>query len=224
MKNGTAHAVELKKAWSRHRSAVGELIIPEVPNDLTCLATGILGSSLSEHQAERAVTALLANMADFNEVRVSTPLEVQEAIGEAAPVPLERCQKLIAALQSIYDAENKLSLEKLHSLGRREARQRLEKISGVDDFAAAWVMLWYLGGHAVPVNDRLLDALRRAKLIHAEATRAEVQAFLERHISANDVKYFSMAMRTFEPSKTSKPAKRTGKKAAGDRRTKEAAK
>ncbi len=97
-------------------------------------------------------------------------------------------------------------------MGRRDAKHFLEKLDGVDEFATAAVLLWSLGGHAIPVDDRLLEALRQADLVHPEATRAEVQAFLERNISAAEAKRFCLAMRTFAASGAGKSSAKAAKK------------
>ena len=76
-------------------------------------------------------------------------------------------------------------------------------------------MLWSFGGHAIPVSDPLLASLRAADLIHPTATRAEVQAFLERNINAAQAKEFCLVMRSFAVPKraaSSKSAKPSRKK------------
>jgi hypothetical protein len=80
-------------------------------------------------------------------------------------------------------------------------------------------MLWCFGGHAIPVNDKLLSSLREAELVHPNATRAEVQAFLERNVNATQAKEFCVVMRSFTASKrgsasSSKTVKTARKKGA----------
>jgi len=140
-------------------------------------------------------------MVDWNEVRVSDAAQIAGVIGGLIPKSLRSCQRLGDALQDIYDRENCISLDRLHTIGRREARQFLEELAGTDEYAVAYVMLWGLGGHAIPVNDRLRASLGDADLVHPSATRAEVQAFLERHISASEGKEFSLKMRSFTAKK-----------------------
>jgi len=198
MKNGTLYGSRLKKAYAQLRAAVGKPKLPEPDDPLRRLAIGILGVGWSEPEAERAFDRALAAMVDWNELRVSNPIELNQATGNVVPQGVKRCQELIDALHAVYDLENRMSLDRLHSLGRRDARLYLEKLNGVNEYAVAGVLLWSLGGHAIPVNDGLLDRLREAELIHPHATRAEVQAFLERHIGANDAKEFSIVMRSFK--------------------------
>lgn len=198
MKNGTLYGGRLRKGYAQLRAAVGKVEVPEPDDPLRRLAIGILGVGWNEADTERALDRAITSMVDWNELRVSNAIELNQATGNVIPQGIKRCQELIQALKAVYDRENRMSLERLHGLGRREARQYLEKLNGVSEYAVASVLLWSLGGHAIPVNDRLLANLREAELIHPNATRAEVQAFLERHISGNDAKEFCIVMRSFK--------------------------
>lgn len=208
MKSGTAYGSRLKKAYAAYRKTVPAPTIPEQVDPLRSLGAAIIGVGCSEEEAERAIDRLTSTMVDWNEVRVSNAFEINKAMGQVISDGVTRCQRLISALQAIYNLENRLSLDRLKSIGRREARQYLEKLEGVDEYAVASVLLWSLGGHAIPVNDSLLEALREADLVHPTAGRAEVQAFLERHISAADTKEFCLIMRSFATPK--ERAKRGG--------------
>ena len=198
MKDGTRYAAQVRKVYSKLRQQAPEWKGPEGDDPIRQLAVAILSRECNEEVAQRAVDRLLNSMASWNEVRVSTPAEVQRCLGNTIPHVLARCKHLITTLQSVYDRENRLSLDRFRNLGRREARQRLEELDGVDELIAASVMLWSLGGHAIPVSDKLLEALHRAELIHPSADRAEVQAFLERNISATEAKEFCRVMRSFD--------------------------
>jgi endonuclease III len=218
MKNGTMYAGRLKSAYHRLRDVLPDPTIPEPDDPLRRLAIAILGVSGSDEEAARSLDRAMSQMVDWNELRVSSPFEIHQAIGDAVPHGLQRCQQLVAALLAIYMREHSVSLARLSSLGRREARQYLEKLNGVDEYAAASVVLWSLGGHAIPVNDRLLTALREAQLIHPDASRAEVQAFLERNISATEAKRFCLVMKSF-PAARRREAGREKSRSAKERRT-----
>lgn len=201
MRNGTLYGARLGKAYATQKNAAPKPRTPEPDDPLRRLAIGVLGVACGDDVAERAVNRALTTLVDWNDVRVSSASELNLALGNTVPQGIQHCQRLIAALQAVFDRENKLSLERLRSVGRREARQYLEQLEGVDEYAAASVLLWSLGAHAIPVGDRLLSALRDADLVHPTATRAEVQAFLERHVSASEAQEFCLIMRSFKPPK-----------------------
>lgn len=192
MKDGTLFAGQLKKAFNKLRHSAPEPVIPEADDPIRRLALAVLGEDCGEADASATLDRLLSNMVDWNEIRVSTPDQVNRAMGDKIPDGLERARRLSRALHAVYLHEHRISLERLRNMGRREARQFLESLEGMNDYTAAAVMLWSFGGHAIPVNDALHHMLREAELIHSTATRAEVQAFLERNISASQVKEFCL--------------------------------
>ena len=216
MKSGTVYAAKLKKLYAKLRAAMPKPDIPEPDDPLHRLAVSILGIRAGEERATQAVNRALAEMVDWNEIRVSSAAELHRAIGNAVPDALQRCKLLVRALQAIYDKENRVSLDRLLTLRRRESKEFLDKLDGIDAFAAASVQLWSLGGHAIPVDDRLLDELRKAELVEPSADRAEVQAFLERNVSAADAKAFCILMRDWDASWTGKSR---SKKRAAKRKT-----
>ncbi len=199
MKNGTMYATRLKKAISAAKQSAGKVEVPEMMDSIRQLAVAVMGVSCAPNEAERRVKQLVETMVDWNEVRVSTPLEVCIACGITASDGLEQATQLIRVLRSIYHKENLVSLDRLKSLGRREARQYLEQIDGIDPYTVAAIVLWSLGGHAIPVNDRLLHVLRDGDLVNPESDRGEIQAFLERHVPANQAKEFCLTMQSYKP-------------------------
>jgi len=208
MKNGTVYAAKLKRAFTKQRQTAPPAKSPETDDIVRCLAVSILGVGCSDAESERAVSRALKAMVEWNEIRVSTASEVNKATGNSIPNGTQRCRQLIDALQSIYDCENSVTLDRLAGMGRREARHYLEALAGVDEYSVASVLLWSLGGHAIPVNDKLLSSLRNADLVNPTADRAEVQAFLERHVNAASAKEFCLVMQSLTPKKRP-AAKRT---------------
>ncbi len=211
MKDGTLYANRLKKAYAKVKHGISEADIPELADPIRCLALGILGSDGGPDRAERQLKKALGVVVDWNEIRVSNVHEVAELLGDTGTESLRRCQNLLDALRSIYDRENKMSLDRPKSLGRREARQYLETLKGVDEYAVAYVVLWSFGGHAIPVWNNVLGVLREADLVHPTATRAEIQAFLERNVPASDARAFCLAVGSLGSAKR---AATSGKRAA----------
>lgn len=206
MKDGTAYAKRVKQAFSAQRKKSKQGDPPEFANLVECLAIGVLSRGMGIDRARRAMARALDVMAGWNEVRVSTPVEVIRDAGSGLSGREEDVERMIQALDSVYDREHILSLERLQSIGRREAKQFLEALAGVDDHAQAFVLLWGLGAHAIPVDDALLAALHQADLVHPEATRGEIQSFLERNIPAAKGKDFALVMSDFSPPASKKKA------------------
>lgn len=219
MKQGSIFAARLKKTFSKERQQKVDLSASELDDPVRRLCIGILGGCIGEEAARLGVERMLKRMIDWNEVRVSHAIEIKDAIGHADSELGDACHRLREALQDLYQRENRVSLDRLKGMGRREARQYLEGIKGADGYAVAAVVLWSLGGHAIPVDDRLLAALRAGNLVHPEASRDEVQAFLERNISAADAREFCIVMGKFSPTKGSADKGKSARSGGGGRKT-----
>ncbi|MEE9296880.1 MAG: hypothetical protein V3W34_18195 [Phycisphaerae bacterium] len=206
MKNGTLYARRVKKLLSRLKNTYGRPQIPEEPtNPVDQLILGLLSVETSDAKARRAVTALREAMVDINEVRVSTSAEVAAAIATHVPESIHCADAIRASLNAIFRREHGVTLDHLQKTGLREAKQYLEHLDGVDPGAAASVLLWSLGGHAIPVDRRMHEALRRENCVEPSASRGEVQAFLERNISASDAKMFCLLMNRFSSATAPRP-------------------
>ncbi len=205
MKNGTLYAKRVKDLYHKLK-AQAEKTEPEAPTEPTeQLVVALLGETTSLESGRRALGRLLERMIDLNEIRVSSVNEVAAALGDCVPDPEARADALIRALNAVFRKEHAVSLAKLAGKGMREARAYLESLDGMSPFAAAAVVHWSLHGHAIPVSVPMLSALKAAQLAHPDARLDEVQAFLERNISAGEAHQFVVTM---EPFAHARPASR----------------
>ncbi len=223
MRRGTEYAKRVRRVYRKHRDGAGRRPETAPTEPLEQLVLALLSWEASDTAAAKAYRKLMVQMADLNEVRVSSVREIAAVILEFIPNSTDCAQNISSALDGIFRRENGISLSLLHGKGRREARQYLDSLEGVTPFAAAAVQLWSLGGHAITVNRRLLEALRRANLVDVEAAVEVVQAFLERNIPADQAKDFCHVMAKFALQKgprvapkrdgTGRNKKKAGKKA-----------
>ena len=220
MKNGTLYAKRVKRAFAKLKNEHGVPDMPEPSNPIDQLIIGLLSVDAAGSRAVRAATTLKDAMVDINEVRVSTSAEISAAIGSTVPNSLVRADAVRRALNAVYRKEHAVTLDHLHKAGRRDAKHYLEALDGVDHCAAASVLLWSLGGHAIPVDQRMYEALRKDDLVEPSASVAEVQAFLERNIGATDAKAFCLLMQKFTPTKGQRSGGAPSGKSASSRKPK----
>jgi len=190
MKNGTAYGKRIRFLFDKLRAETDKTAPPESTEPVPQLLRSILSVDSTPNHADKALTSLSDVMVDINEVRVSSAEEIAAHFKEFIPDALPCAVRCHDALNDIFRKTNGLTLNSLMGLGRREARQFLDELAGADPYSAASVMLWSLGGHAVPVDNRLLKVLKRAEFVDPDATVAEVQAFLERHVQAHEAREF----------------------------------
>lgn len=144
---------------------------------------------LWEAGANKATTAarrLCEGVVDVNELRSCLEDEIVRLIGPRYPKAAERAARLRAALHQIFGDGNTVSLARLESMSKREARSYLESIEGVPSFVSARVLLMSLGGHAFPLDRRLHRLLADAGAIDVDPFNETAGAWVERQIRAGE--------------------------------------
>jgi endonuclease III len=155
---------------------------PAEPEQLRVLEQflyAICREGASREQADRAFRNLRERFFDWNEIRVSSPREIEEALGDI-PDAESRANRLISFLQEVFETTFSFDLEGLHKKGLKQAAKQLARYQAANDYAVAWVTQQTLGGHAIPVDAPALRALRRLGLIDGDEEDLEtLRASLE---------------------------------------------
>ncbi len=198
MKNGTLYAKRIRKLFSQLRKEHGPVEVPaDQTNPIEELVVGVLSTESTRSRAIHALKALLGVMVDINEIRVSTPREIAEVIKSYVARSRESSERVLGVLESVYRKEHGVTLDRLHQLGRREAKQYLESIVSINPNSVASVMQWSLGAHAIPLTIPVFEALRADDLVEPTADISQVQSFLERNIAAGDAREFCELMEKY---------------------------
>jgi endonuclease III len=194
MKNATKHADDLKSLHKRLlRDGKPEPMKPLAPLD--ALVLGAMSYDVSDSRAEDAMRAIGKEFVDLNELRVATDLEIQELLGQRYPVIEQRVAMITQALNDIFEREHTMSLDRLKTVSKREARQFLRELPGIHPFVEAFIMLMSLEGHAIPVDDGILALLRDDEIVEEQTSLEEAQRFLEHHLKADEAYEFFVITR-----------------------------
>jgi len=145
---------------------------PEARPVLEQFLYAICREGATREQADRAFRNLKDRFYDWNEVRVSSPREVEEAL-EDVPEAEVRANRLISFLQEVFETTYSFDLESLHKKGLKQAAKQLSRYQAANDYAVAWVIQQSLGGHAIPLDSPSLRVLRRLGLIEEELADSE---------------------------------------------------
>jgi endonuclease-3 len=133
----------------------------------------------TREQADRAFRNLQEHFFDWNEVRVSSVREVEEALGDI-PDAENRANRLINFLQEVFETTFSFDLEGLHKKGLKQAAKQLSRFQAASDYTVAWVVQHSLGGHAIPLDEPTIRGLRRYGLIDEDQRDLEtIRASLE---------------------------------------------
>ena len=195
MKNAAKHAEKLRTLYKRllreHKPE------PRQPQDaLKALVRGAMTWGVSDSRADEAIRAIEREFVDLNELRVATDLEIQELLGARYPQIERRVAMITQALNNIFEREHTLSLDRLKTISRRDARQFLRELPDIHPFVEAYVMLFAFDGHCVPIDDEILAYLREEEVVDEQTTLEEAQRFLEHHLKADDCYPFFTAIRS----------------------------
>jgi len=145
---------------------------PEQRPVLEQLLYAILREGSTRELADQAFRMLRERFFDWNEIRVSSVREIEEALC-CLPNAELRAQRLISLLQEVFETTFSFDLEILHKKGVKQAAKQLNRYQAINDFAIAWVIQQSLGGHAVPLDDPSQRCLRRLGLVEGEQEELE---------------------------------------------------
>jgi len=194
MKNATKHAEELKslckKLVKEHKP--GE---KQPQETLWALVRGAMSYDVPDARAEDAIKVIQREFVDLNELRVATELEVQDLLGQRYPAIEQRVKQITAALNAIFEKEHTLSLDRLKTISRRDARTFLRELPEMHPFVEAYVMLFALDGHALPIDESMRDFLVEEEILEEGTSIEDAQKFVEHHIKAEDCYPFFAALR-----------------------------
>ncbi|MCC6425562.1 MAG: hypothetical protein IT435_01945 [Phycisphaerales bacterium] len=137
-------------------------------------------------QARNAFKRLKESYIDYNELRVSLPVETAAILGERYPRGEERSGRLRAALFDLYKREYAVTFSSLADGGKRDVRAYLESLDGVPAYAVDRMMLLAFGAHAAPIDDRLRDLLADEGVIDSDTPCDEAASWLARQVKAED--------------------------------------
>jgi len=217
MKNSREYAQKIQKLYrslKRESSKVQQAIYDE-PVDAIVYA--ILSENMSETAVQSAIKKFADYFVDLNDLRVSRDEEIIEVLGEDTPVTRQMAATVTATLMAIFNEYHTVSLKALRKIGKRPAKQALEKLDGTSRFVVNYCMLTALQGHAIPLTNKMIEYLKSNELVDPNADEQEIEGFLTRQISAKDgYEFYALLRHESELSVTArkrKTKKRTTRKA-----------
>jgi len=210
VKNANEYAKKLRALLDRQAA---EPFAEEMPLEpLGQLIYAALLWETTRKQAEQGYRRLMSRVVDVNELRVSDPSEIIAALGPRYSKVGERAMMLRQTLQAIYEREHAVDLKPLIAMPKREARQYLETLEGIEPFVAASVLLISLEAHAVPVDEQLVRKLKKDGIVDEEADLDDARSFLEHHIKASEGLEAHCRLRTYVEGGSGGETRRTTRK------------
>jgi endonuclease III len=147
-------------------------------------------------QADEAFAKLQQTYFDWNEVRVSTVIELGEVLGNlpnanAAGHRIKRC------LQSLFETRYQYDIDDLKKANLSKATEELQAWPGMTPFVLNYVSQHALGGHAIPVGTASFDALLAADIVTPAEAEKKTLPGAERAITKTKGAEFSSLLHQF---------------------------
>ena len=174
-------AALLKKCLSAYK---GEDPPPRDP--VAQLIVSFMQWDATRKQAEDAFVAIMEDMIDVNDLRVSHPHELVAVVGEDYPNGTIRMIRLRESLHEVYAREHDIQMHSIAGKGKKEQRAYLDSLPGIAPFVAAQVTLLSFGGHAMPIDDKLLALLIGEGCLDEGTSIEDAESYLLRQIKAGD--------------------------------------
>lgn len=182
MRGATDCARRLKKAVRTLRARYGNLTAPPAGDPLAQLILGVFTRDMPEARAHEVIERIRSMVVDYNELRVTSPRELAEFVGDY-PDAWTKCEDLSRALNRIFAIRHDVSLEWMMSASKKEVREFLARIDGLEPYTRARLRLLALRQHAFPLDEAMWAWARQQRIVDDKCTLEEAQAFLERQVS-----------------------------------------
>src|SRR5215210_2880310 len=162
----------MKRLLREHKAAPKEAQDP-----LRALVRAAMSFDMPDAKADEAMRHIEREFVDLNELRVATDLEIQELLGTRYPAIERRVAMITQSLNNIFEREHTLSLDRLKTISKRDARQFLRELPEIHPFVEAYVMLFGFDGHAFPLDDEMLAYLKEEEILEEGMTIDDAQRF-----------------------------------------------
>lgn len=134
---------------------------------------GLLRQGATTDQADTAFQTMRTRFFDWNEVRVSSYREIEEAI-DPLPGAEKKAHLILLFLQEVFEIYVSFDLQKLEKEGLKNAQKKLARFKASDDFVLSWMAQRCLGGHAIPLDEVTLRCVQRLGLV--EESRHDLES------------------------------------------------
>lgn len=142
----------------------------------------ILRENHNLQDALRAMARFRSDYVDLNELRVSEIKEYQEIIGPLADSET-RARSIRRFLRELFKHNYKFDIDGIAKKTFKEAKDDLKHYEALKhDHHLAHVQVQTLGGHAFPVDQRVLQMARRLGIVDQNADVSTLRGILEKNI------------------------------------------
>ena len=194
MKNAGKYADELKSLLKRLLKDGKPHPLAKV-DPVRAMVRATMSFDAPDARADEAVKVVEREFVDLNELRVATELELQSMIGVKYPLVEKRAAIIVQLLNGIFEKEGTLSLDRLGTLKKADARQIVRDLPGMNPFLEGSILMFCFEQAAMPLDDTMLAHLKAHNAIDEKLTLAEAQKFIENHLKLEELHELYVCLR-----------------------------
>jgi len=220
MKNSKEYAQKIRSLYRSLKQKYSKPRPPVYEDPIEALIYGIISENTTSSAADAIIKRFKDYFVDLNDLRVSRVEEIVEVLGQDNQASRDTALNLTKALRAVFDKYNQVSLKALKKIGKKSARQTLEKLNAAGQFAIDYCMLTALQAHSIPLTQKMVDYLVAKNVVHPDADMEQIKGFLARQIPARNAYEFyallraaSESRRTTKRKRSTEPKAKTTKKA-----------
>jgi hypothetical protein len=141
--------------------------------------------------ADIAFARLQQSFIDWNEIRVTTTIELAEVMS-SLPDAAVSAARLKRTLHSMFESHYTFDIDPLRKENLGKAVQRIEKYKGISPFVVGYVAQNALGGHSIAIDRAMINLLYTVGVIDEKEAAKNQAPGLERAIpKSKAVEFFS---------------------------------
>lgn len=163
---------------------------PEPVDPLTRIIRAFLEYDCDEARTTVAERKILDTMVDFNELRVTPAIELAALLGVRYPFAESRCSALHRTLQSIFDREHHMRLDRVKEMKKAEIRPYFQSLAGITPYVEAAVSVDCFGIVAAPVDTKVLLWLISKEALPEGIDIRSAQQVIEKCLKAGEAEEF----------------------------------
>ncbi len=193
MSNRAAKYEQLHKSLKKHFKTLPE------PGERSVLEHLLYACCLEDAKAEQADEAfakLQQAYFDWNEVRVTTVIELAEAL-VSLPLPTQAGHRIKRCLQSLFEARYQYDIDDLKKANLSKATEEMTAWKGISPFILNYVSQNALGGHAIPADSITLEVMVDCEILTQAEAEKKLLPGVERAIPKNKGSEFASLLHQF---------------------------
>jgi len=191
--NRTVKYENLLKALRKHYKPLAE---PPERSVLEHLLYACCLEDARVEQADEGFAKLQQTYFDWNEVRVTTVVELAEAL-KPLPFPMQAASRIKQCLQSIFETRYQYDIDDMKKANLGKATAELEGWKGNSPFVVAYVSQHALGGHSIPASNLICEAMWQCDVLTIAEIPKKALPGIERAIPKNKGIEFAGLMHQF---------------------------